>query len=108
MIEDINIPRVLVEVQAAFARYEEALVDNNVKVLDDMFWSSKHTIRYGVTESLYGYAAIQAFRKARSPAGLKRLLKNTVITTYGEDFATANTEFVRESNPNKIGRQSQT
>ena len=108
MIEDINIPRVLVEVKAAFARYEEALVDNNVKVLDDMFWSSKHTIRYGVTESLYGYAAIQAFRKARSPAGLNRILKNTVITTFGEDFATANTEFVREGNPNKIGRQSQT
>ena len=108
MINDVNIPHVLVEMKAAFARYEEALVNNDVKVLDEMFWSSKHTIRYGANENLYGFAAIQAFRSARSPLGLKRMLKNTVITTYGEDFATANTEFVREGNPGKLGRQSQT
>ena len=38
---------------------------------------------------------IAAFRAGRSPVGLARTLENTVITTYGRDFATANTEFVR-------------
>lgn len=104
---EINIPGVVAEVTAAFARYEEALVTNDVAVLDELFWNSPHTLRFGATENLYGYAAIQAFRSGRSPAGLAREIFNTVITTYGHDMATANTEFRREGNP-RTGRQSQT
>ena len=37
---------------------------------------------------------IAAFRAGRSAVGLERTLQNTVITTYGRDFATANTEFL--------------
>jgi Protein of unknown function (DUF3225) len=103
----INDPAVQAEVQAAFARYEDALVNNRVEVLDELFWRSRHTVRYGAGENLYGYDAIAAFRAARSPAGLARQLARTVITTYGRDFATAMTEFRRDGNPS-IGRQSQT
>lgn len=103
---EINLPDVVVEVTAAFERYENALVNNDVKVLDELFWQSPFTIRYGVTENLYGYEAIAAFRSQRSPIGLARTLSNTVITTYGRDFATANTEFERTAG--KRGRQSQT
>jgi hypothetical protein len=103
----INVPNVLAEVTAAFARYEEALVSNDVQVLDELFWNSPHTLRYGVTENLYGYEAIQAFRAQRPAQGLARALENTVITTYGKDFATANTEFRRHGSQ-KTGRQSQT
>ncbi len=66
-----------------------------------------HTLRFGVGENLYGYREIQAFRAARPSAGLAREIFNTVITTYGRDFATANTEFRREGS-SKTGRQSQT
>jgi Protein of unknown function (DUF3225) len=104
---DINLPDVVAEVTAAFQRYEAALVGNDVAVLDELFWHSPHTIRYGATENLYGYEAIANFRANRSPAGLDRALKNTVITTYGHDFATANTEFQRK-NSSATGRQSQT
>lgn len=104
---EINRPAVLAEVQAVFARYEQALVNNEVEVLDELFWDAPHTVRYGATENLVGYAAIQAFRAGRSPAGLARRLQNTVITTYGDDTATAMTEFVREGS-SAIGRQSQT
>lgn len=103
----INDPKILSEVSAAFERYERALVSNDVAVLDELFWDSPETIRYGVTENLYGYGEIQAFRAARSPTGLARKLERTKITTYGDDFATANTLFVREGST-KIGRQSQT
>jgi hypothetical protein len=103
----INVPNVLAEVTAAFARYEEALVSNDVQVLDELFWNSPHTLRYGVTENLYGYEAIQAFRAQRPAQGLARALENTIITTYGNDFATANTEFRRHGSQ-KTGRQSQT
>lgn len=105
--QDINIPEVHAEVTAVFARYEDALVNNKVDVLDELFWVSPHTLRYGATENLYGYAAIQAFRAGRPSAGLMREIFNTVITTYGRDFATANTEFRREGGT-ATGRQSQT
>ena len=61
----INLPEVLAEVTAAFMRYEAALVSNDVAVLDELFWNSPHTIRYGAGENLYGYEAIQAFRSSR-------------------------------------------
>jgi hypothetical protein len=104
---DINLPEVLQEVQAASDRYEAALVSNNVAVLDELFWDSPHTLRYGVGENLYGYAAIQAFRAARPTVGLARTVLHTSITTYGRDFATVNIEFQR-TGAAQPGRQSQT
>ncbi|MGQ3051240.1 MAG: oxalurate catabolism protein HpxZ [Roseateles sp.] len=104
---DINLPDVLAEMQAVFARYEDALVHNKVDVLDALFWNSTFTVRYGATENLVGYAQIQAFRAARPPAGLARSLRHTVITTFGRDFATAMTEFQRDGSA-ATGRQSQT
>ncbi len=103
----INLPDIVAEVTAAFARYEKALITNDVAVLDELFWDSPHTLRYGGTENLYGYDAIRAFRAGRSPQGLARELMRTVITTYGRDFATANTEF-RRTGAARTGRQSQT
>ena len=103
----INLPHVLAEMEAAFSRYEDALVNNKVDVLDELFWNSPHTLRYGATENLYGFEAIQAFRASRPSQGLQRTCMNTVITTYGEDFATANTEFQRDGVA-RTGRQSQT
>ena len=104
---EINIPEVLAEVGLAFERYEHALVHNELEVLDELFFNSPHTLRYGATENLYGYAAIQEFRASRSSQGLQRERMNIVITTYGRDFATANTEF-RRMGSEKTGRQSQT
>jgi len=104
---DINRPDVHAEVSAVFARYEDALVNNRTDVLDELFWASPHTVRYGVGENLHGIEAIRAFRAARPSAGLARTLMNTVITTYGRDFATASTEFQREGAV-RLGRQSQT
>ena len=101
---EINLPEVLAEVEQAFARYERALVSNDIAELDALFWRSPHTLRYGATENLYGYDEIAAFRAGRSPANLARDLVKTVITTYGRDFATANAEFKR---PTGTGRQNQ-
>ena len=103
-----NDPAVLAEVEAAFATYETALTGNDVATLDSLFRDSPLTLRYGVGENLYGYGEIAAFRSARSPVGLARTLERTVITSYGDTLATANTLFRRESMPGRIGRQSQT
>ena len=110
---EINLAEIQAEVGAVFALYEAALVGNDVERLDELFWPSEHTVRYGVGENLVGIDAIRAFRNARSSAGLARSLRHTVITTFGRDFATAMTEFVRPSfeangRLSRIGRQSQT
>jgi hypothetical protein len=105
---EINLPEVVAAVEAAFTRYEAALVSNDVATLDSLFHAAPQTIRYGMAENLYGYDKIQAFRAARSPAGLARRLSRTVITTYGTDTATVSTLFHRDSTPTRIGRQMQT
>ena len=105
---EIDRPEVVAEVKAAFDRYEKALGENDVAVLDATFRDDPRTIRYGMAEILYGFDEIAAFRSARSPAGLARTISRTVITTYGRDFAVASTLFHRESMPGKVGRQMQT
>ena len=104
---DVNDPAVLAEVTAAFNRYEAALTGNDIAVLDELFWADDRVIRYGVTEVLHGAAEIAAFRAARPSVGLMRTISRTVITTFGQDFATASTLFHRQTMPGKLGRQMQ-
>jgi hypothetical protein len=105
---EIDLPEVVAEVTAAFARYEKALVTNDVAMLDALFRDDPRTIRYGGFENLYGFKEIMAFRAARPSAGLARTLSKTVITTYGRDFAVASTLYDRPTFPGKVGRQMQT
>jgi hypothetical protein len=104
---EVDIPEVKREVEAAFALYETALVTNDVATLEALFRDDRRTLRYGIAENLYGMHEIRSFRRGRSPKGLMRELDRTIITTYGRDFATANTLFYRDSAPGKVGRQSQ-
>lgn len=104
---EINIPEVKAEVEAAFRRYEAALMADDIDVLNELFWDSVDTIRYGPQEALYGYDAISGYRSARDVSDIARDLTRTVITTYGTDHATAFTEYRRLSN-GRMGRQSQT
>lgn len=104
---DINLPDVRAEVAHYSNLYEKALVSNDVAVLDELFWNSPHTLRFGVTENLYGFEAICAFRAGRPAQGLQRTILKTVITTYGRDAATVNLEFQRTGSAH-TGRQSQT
>jgi Protein of unknown function (DUF3225) len=105
---DVDLPDVLAEVTAQFVRYEEALVSNDIAVLDELFRADARTLRYGIGENLYGYDAITAFRASRSPMGLMRRTAQTVITSYGRDSAVASTLFYRDAVPGRVGRQMQT
>jgi len=102
----VNDPVTLAEVTAMFGRYESALMDNDVRTLDALFWDSPLTLRYGVGERLYGYDAIASFRRARVGGSPGRQILKAVITTYGADFATVDIEF-RRAGEARIGRQSQ-
>lgn len=104
---DINLPEVVQEVEAVFWRYEKALVANDIPVLNELFWDSPHTIRFGIADQSYGHAAIQGARAAREPIDLRREITRLVITTYGRDFATASCEY-RRIETGRFGRQMQT
>jgi len=91
----------------AFQRYEKALNENDVAILNELFWDSPHTVRYGLAEQLYGYEEIKGFRAARRTIDLRRELLKVVITTYGTDFATASCEY-RRLETGRRGRQMQT
>ena len=104
---DVNIPAVVSEVTAAFNRYEAALVANDVPMLDSFFWNDPRVVRYALADNGYGFEAIMQARRARAHVDLRRRLMRTVVTTFGRDFATVNTEFKREES-GREGRQSQT
>ncbi len=103
-----NIPEVVAEISEIFERYEQALIDKNVDVLDATFWDSPHTIRYALHENGYGFEAIHGHRVARAPGpGIKEKRIRLEILTLGRDFATTNLEF-KVRGRDTIGRQSQT
>lgn len=107
MIESkpLNLSHVKAEVTAAFQAYEQALMQNDLAILDCLFWQSPFTIRFGAGETLYGIEAIRKFRQARNAENPHRTLINTTITTFAEDFAITTTEFERNGHPR--GRQTQ-
>jgi hypothetical protein len=103
-----NIPEVVAEVRARFERYEQALIDKDVAVLDATFWDSPHTIRYALSENGYGFSEIHAHRVARPPGpGIKDKRIRLEILTLGRDLAIVNLEF-KVRGRELIGRQSQT
>ena len=103
----INLPHVVEAVRLAFEEYERALLDNELSVLDGYFWDSEQTVRFGVAENLYGAEDIAAYRRVCTPVGPGRKLRNTVISTFAEDYATVSTEF-SDGETNRTGRQMQT
>ncbi len=103
----INLPHVVEAVRQAFEDYERALLINELQVLDDYFWTTEHTVRYGVAENLYGATDIAAYRRVCTPVGPGRQLRNTVISTFAEDYATVSTEF-SDGETERTGRQMQT
>jgi hypothetical protein len=104
---EINRPDVLAEVTAKFLEYEGAINQNDVGTLDSAFLDSPQTVRFGMTEELWSYDEIKAFRRTRNTAGTPRELIKYAITTYGDSLAVANALF-RRGAVSKLGRQSQT
>lgn len=104
---EINKPGVVAEVRRAFDAYEAALMANDTGTLDALFWDHPAVLRYGVGEVLKGKEAISAFRRGRTVTDLARDLTDIVITTYGDDFATAFCEY-RRTGSGRSGKQSQT
>lgn len=104
----INRPEVVAEVRAAFERYERALVERDFATMDEQFWDGAPVVRFGIAENQYGPEVISAWRRVAPVIHPSRRLSNTVVTTFGDDFATVSTEFRSDVQPGLVGRQMQT
>ena len=98
---------IVLEVAAAFERYEDALIRNDVALLNDFFLHRDDTVRFGIREQCYGYAAISAWRSTATSVAPGRQILRRVIAPLGDDVACVSTEFSDPSTPG-VGRQSQT
>jgi hypothetical protein len=104
---EVNKPEIVAEVTAAFVEYERALVDNDVELMNALFWHTPETVRYGIAEVQHGGEAIRAWRASAEPVPVSRRLYRTVVTTFGSDYATVSTEFTSDATA-LLGRQMQT
>jgi hypothetical protein len=107
MTMEMNRPEIVAQVEAAFAAYERALVENDVQTMNALFWDAPETVRYGIAEIQHGGDAIRRWRETCVPVPRSRRLHRTVVTTFGLDFATVSTEFTSDATP-LTGRQMQT
>ncbi len=104
---DINLPDVLDEFTPAYMEYQKAVDTNDIETMNKLFWNSPQTVRFGPVGSLIGYDMISSYRRERvGHVSSERTLRNTVITTFGRDFAVTNTETMKQGST-VVGRQSQ-
>ena len=105
----VNDAAVVAELRALYPKYEEALVSNDVETLTAMFWQSPEVMRFGVTENLYGFEELEAFRKSRPSVGLARTVKRLDVVAFGGDHGSITLEFERVAGDGRVirGRQSQ-
>lgn len=97
-------PTALLEARALFDRYEAALMANDTATLDACFWADPRTVRFGITESLFGIAAIRAFRAAVARYA-PRTQQRVAITAFGPDLACTHLEY-RRVDTGLIGRET--
>ena len=101
---DIDRPDTLAEVRAVFDRYEQALMANDGKVLNEIFWADPRTVRFGITEILFGHDAIRAFR-ATIKSYAQRTQARVEITAFGSDFAATHLIYERIGTT-QVGRET--
>ena len=104
---EVNKAEIVAQVSAAFVEYERALVENDIDTMNTLFWNTPETVRYGIAEVQHGGEVIRAWRAACEPVPASRRLHRTVVTTFGDDYATVSTEFTSDGTP-LLGRQMQT
>lgn len=100
----VNLPDVVAEIAEAFERYDQATAGNDAETLETIFWDSEQTVRFGARETLVGKDAIRQFRSIRPAQTATRRTERLEIATFGRDFATVNSLFVRSDRPEQAGR----
>ncbi|MBM7086367.1 AtzH-like domain-containing protein [Micromonospora sp. WMMD734] len=104
---EIDRAEVVAEVTAAFAGYEQALVDGDADRICGYFWQSDRTVRFGLADHQYGWDEQRTWRAAQPALPPGRRLVDPVVTTFGPDLAVVTTRFGYPGAA-ATGRQTQT
>ncbi|HEX4101145.1 MAG: AtzH-like domain-containing protein [Pseudonocardiaceae bacterium] len=102
----VNRPAIVADVRAAFERYEAALVAGDVATLNELFWDSPSSLRFGVTDRQRGATEIHNWRRRHSGVPAGRRLRDTDVLTVDRHTAVVTTLFDYPHRPNE-GRQTQ-
>lgn len=105
--QEVDRPEVVAEIRRVFEDYERALMANDVAALNAFFRDDPRTTRYGIADRQWGAEQIAAFRARTAAPDFTRELLHPRITTYGNDLAVAQVEFLR-SDTSLRGFQTQT
>jgi Protein of unknown function (DUF3225) len=100
-------PEVVAEVRAAFDRYEKALAEGDVPVMNELFWNDPRCVRFGVADRQQGGAEIEAWRRAHPSVPPGRVLHDTRVLAVDDRTAVVTT-LIRYPDRAIEGRQSQT
>lgn len=104
----VNDAAIVAELTELYMKYEDALCNNNLEVMDELFWQAPEVVRFGLTENLYGSDEIRAFRASRPTHNIKREIYNLKVVTFDSNFASVTLEFRRVMDGvERQGRQSQ-
>jgi hypothetical protein len=103
----VNEAGVTASVMAAFERYEAALLANDLDTLDEFMWRDERLVRVGTDDRQDGFDAVTAFRRSQARQTPPRVLRDTVVVTFGDHMAVVTTTFV-PTDGSPLGRQSQT
>jgi len=103
----LNLPQVVEEVRAVFLAYEAALLANDVRLLNDFFWDSPSTVRYGIAEHNYGAADIRAYREHAWPVSPCVVCSEPSLPLVDAIRPVVSSEFSVPASE-LIGRQTQT
>jgi 1-carboxybiuret hydrolase subunit AtzH-like protein len=101
---ELDRPETVAAARALLDHYERALMANQTEALDEIFWADPRTVRFGITENLFGHEAIRAFR-ASIRAYAPRVQKRVELTAFGEDMAVTNLVYERVGT-GLIGRET--
>jgi hypothetical protein len=105
--DQIDRPAVVADITRVFHDYERALMTNDTAALNAFFWADPRVTRYCIADRQFGIAELVAFRAATPAPNFTRTLHLLRISTFGDDMAVAQVEFVRSDTALR-GFQSQT
>jgi len=104
---EVDRPEIVAEVRAAFAAYEEALAANDQGAMAAMFSDGPELVRFGIGDRQRGAAELARWRSSQPMLPPGRTLQETLVTTWGTNFAVVSTLFTYPGRE-LLGRQSQT
>jgi hypothetical protein len=96
------------DLAAAFERYERALMDGDVAMQQQSFWSDPSVVRVDGDGPLVGPAALAEFRARRPTPGPRRLRDLHVVHSPGDTVVTVSVNERLDLDGNVIGLGTQT